>query len=504
MCNAGGHVWPLRVEPEARGPRRGVRDRQGRGQGAAGARLQRRPHQAGVRRRASGPPTRRSPATSRARPSASCARCRWGLVPSWAKDPVDRQPDDQRPDGDGRREAGVPARRSPRGAACCRPTATSSGTPPSSGPRPASRSSSRSSSTPPTAACWRWPGSTRSGATPTRDEDDPERFLLDLHGAHHHGRGRRRPHPRPDAADGRARAVRRLARPGRHRRRRPRWRCWCPPRPAGWRRTRSSHRRSTTSATTGPSWSSRSPPSRGAAVMATTADGVGARRRTATPGCTRPRRGARSPRCCSATAPAAASTPADLARWPRRCPRKGITVVRVEQPWRVAGKKVAPAPGDARRRASSRPPTGCGRAHPAGRRRPLSAGARSAARTRPPARRVRRAWRWPSRCTRPGRPEKSRLDELTAAGGADPGGPGRARPVRDARGVPATTVELAVVPAADHGFKVPKAGAAHRRRRRWRSSSRRRWSGWSATSSGILTGAGRSSAAAEDDGRARR
>ena len=32
---------------------------------------------------------------------------RWGLVPSWAKDAVDRQPHDQRPDGDRGREAGV-------------------------------------------------------------------------------------------------------------------------------------------------------------------------------------------------------------------------------------------------------------------------------------------------------------------------------------------------------------------------------------------------------------
>ena len=63
--------------------------------------------------------------------------------------PLDRQPDDQRPDGDGRREAGVPAgvRVAPLPAA--RPTATSSGTPPQQlGQGRQAASSSRSSSGP--------------------------------------------------------------------------------------------------------------------------------------------------------------------------------------------------------------------------------------------------------------------------------------------------------------------------------------------------------------------
>ena len=67
----------------------------------------------------------------------------------------------------------------------------------------------------------------------------PRPVPLDLHRAHHPGRGRRRPHPRPDAADGRARPVGRLARPGRLRARRPARRCSCRRRPGGSRRTRS-------------------------------------------------------------------------------------------------------------------------------------------------------------------------------------------------------------------------------------------------------------------------
>ncbi len=58
----------------------------------------------------------------------------------------------------------------------------------------------------------------------------------------------------------------------------------------------------------------------------------------------RPVAAARSRRCCSGTAPAAASEARDLAALAAELPREGITVVRLEQPWRVAGKKVAPAP----------------------------------------------------------------------------------------------------------------------------------------------------------------
>ena len=60
--------------------------------------------------------------------------------------------------------------------------------------------------------------------------------------------------------------------------------------------------------------------------------------------------------------------------------------------------------------------------------------------------------------------------------------PGRARHDGPARGVPATDVDLAVVPGADHGFKVPVARRSARTRR-WGSWSRRPWSGSCARSS---------------------
>jgi len=144
----------------------------------------------------------------------------------------------------------------------------------------------------------------------------------------------------------------------------------------------------------------------------------------------------------------------DLVALAAALPRQGISVVRVEQPWRVAGKRVAPRPqvldecfvaaADALR---VRTPLVVG-----GR----SAGARSAART--------------SRALGasgflglafplhpPGRPDKSRLDELQAVdvptlvvqGERDPfGTPEEFPPDR----------ELAVVPGADHGFSVPRSG----------------------------------------------
>ena len=59
----------------------------------------------------------------------------------------------------------------------------------------------------------RWPGSTRSGATRPRPTTTRRPVPLDLHGDHHRRRGRRRPDPRPDAADGRARPLGGVARP---------------------------------------------------------------------------------------------------------------------------------------------------------------------------------------------------------------------------------------------------------------------------------------------------
>lgn len=135
-------------------------------------------------------------------------------------------------------------------------------------------------------------------------------------------------------------------------------------------------------------------------------------------------------------------------------PRNGISVVRVEQPWHVAGKKIAPR-GEildacfvaAADKLRVRTPLVVG-----GR----SAGARSAARTAAQLGAAGLlALAFPLHP--PGRPERSRLEELEAVevpllvvqGERDPFGTPEEFPAdRD----------LTVVPGADHGFKVPARG----------------------------------------------
>ncbi|MFC7304935.1 alpha/beta family hydrolase [Streptomyces monticola] len=135
-------------------------------------------------------------------------------------------------------------------------------------------------------------------------------------------------------------------------------------------------------------------------------------------------------------------------------PGHGVTVALVEQPWRVAGRKVAPAPKtlDAGWRglwpalAEQRLPVIAG-----GR----SAGARVACRTAADlgAHAV-LALSFPLHP--PGKPEKSRADELLGSGvptlvvqgGNDPfGRPGE---------FPDGAYDLVEVPYGDHGFAVPK------------------------------------------------
>jgi predicted alpha/beta-hydrolase family hydrolase len=144
----------------------------------------------------------------------------------------------------------------------------------------------------------------------------------------------------------------------------------------------------------------------------------------------------------------------DLEALAAALPRNGVSVVRVEQPWRVAGKKIAPRPQvldecfiAAANQLRVRTPLVVG-----GR----SAGARSAART---ARELGAsgllALSFPLHP--PGRPEKSRLDELQAVtlptlivqGERDTfGAPEEFPPDR----------EMTVVPGGDHGFRVPARG----------------------------------------------
>ncbi|WP_317445306.1 alpha/beta family hydrolase [Streptomyces collinus] len=144
----------------------------------------------------------------------------------------------------------------------------------------------------------------------------------------------------------------------------------------------------------------------------------------------------------------------DLQALARVLPGHGVSVALVEQPWRVAGKKLAPAPKTL--------DTGWRGIWPALARPGLpvvsggrSAGARVACRTAAElgAHAV-LALGFPLHP--PGRPEKSRAAELLGAGvptlvvqgGADPFG----RPAE----FPEGDHELVEVPHGDHGFAVPK------------------------------------------------
>ncbi|MEE1938855.1 alpha/beta family hydrolase [Streptomyces sp. TRM 70361] len=149
----------------------------------------------------------------------------------------------------------------------------------------------------------------------------------------------------------------------------------------------------------------------------------------------------------------------DLRALARELPARGITVALVEQPWLVAGKRLAPAPRtlDTGWRAvwpalirDGLPVVSGGR----------SAGARVACRTAGElgARAV-LALAFPLHP--PGRPERSRAPELLGAGvptlvvqgGRDPFG----RPGEFPAGV-----RVVEVPGADHGFAVPKRAAGGR------------------------------------------
>lgn len=148
----------------------------------------------------------------------------------------------------------------------------------------------------------------------------------------------------------------------------------------------------------------------------------------------------------------------DLAALAARLPGQGVNVALFEQPWRRAGRKVAspPATLDVGLRAAAdalrvRTPLVVG-----GR----SAGARSAARTaRELGARGCLALSFPLHP--PGKPERSRLEELELAGvptlvvqgERDPFG----RPEEFPDPLPGRT-DLAVVPGADHGLAVPKRG----------------------------------------------
>jgi predicted alpha/beta-hydrolase family hydrolase len=145
----------------------------------------------------------------------------------------------------------------------------------------------------------------------------------------------------------------------------------------------------------------------------------------------------------------------DLVRLARTLPQQEISVTLVEMPWRVQGKKLAPRP-------QAIDETYLAVVNSMRMRSPLiiggrSAGARSACRiARAVGAKGVLALSFPLHP--PGRPESSRLAELLGArvptlvvqGERDPFGTPEEFP---------SHVDLAVVPAADHGMHVPRSAA---------------------------------------------
>ncbi|MGW8730280.1 alpha/beta hydrolase family protein [Streptomyces sp. NPDC055808] len=135
-------------------------------------------------------------------------------------------------------------------------------------------------------------------------------------------------------------------------------------------------------------------------------------------------------------------------------PPLGVSVALVEQPWRVAGKKLAPAPKTLDTGWRGLWPAVVGRGLPvvAGGR---SAGARVACRTAAElgAAGV-LALSFPLHP--PGKPEKSRAPELLGAGAPTLVVQGGNDPFGKPAEFPEGAYELVEVPFADHGFAVPK------------------------------------------------
>jgi predicted alpha/beta-hydrolase family hydrolase len=144
----------------------------------------------------------------------------------------------------------------------------------------------------------------------------------------------------------------------------------------------------------------------------------------------------------------------DLQALARELPRLGITVELLEMPWRVAGRKLAPRPAVldeclVAAAASLRPRT----PRVVGGR---SAGARAAARCAE-ALHAEGYLALAFPLHPPGKPERSRVDELEGAGVPTLVVQGE----RDAFGRPdefPQDVDLTVVPLADHSFRVPRRG----------------------------------------------
>jgi predicted alpha/beta-hydrolase family hydrolase len=149
----------------------------------------------------------------------------------------------------------------------------------------------------------------------------------------------------------------------------------------------------------------------------------------------------------------------DLSVLASRLPREGIAVARFEQPWRLAGKKVAAPPPRLDIAWNAALPTLLDRYDglpvvTGGR----SAGARVACRTAPEHPRVAGVVCCAFPLHPPGRPDSSRLEELTGAGVPTFVVQGERDPFGAPDEFPDNT-PMAVIPQADHGFAVPKRAA---------------------------------------------
>ncbi|WP_328768766.1 alpha/beta hydrolase family protein [Streptomyces sp. NBC_00286] len=144
----------------------------------------------------------------------------------------------------------------------------------------------------------------------------------------------------------------------------------------------------------------------------------------------------------------------DLRALAAELPAHGVTVALVEQPWRVAGKKLAPAPKtlDVGWRGTWQTLASGGLPVVAGGR---SAGARVACRTaRELGAAAVLALSFPLHP--PGKPEKSRADELLGAGVSTLVVQGGNDPFGKPEEFPEGPYDLVEVPYGDHGFAVPK------------------------------------------------
>jgi predicted alpha/beta-hydrolase family hydrolase len=152
----------------------------------------------------------------------------------------------------------------------------------------------------------------------------------------------------------------------------------------------------------------------------------------------------------------------DLQALARHLPRHGVSVTLLEQPWRVAGRRLAPAPKSldegtiaAVSQLRTRSPLVLG-----GR----SAGARSSARcARTLAAAGCLAVAFPLHP--PGRPERSRVEELAGAGVPTLVVQGERDPFGRPEEFPGDLghLDLAVVPEADHALAVPTRSALNPR-----------------------------------------